>query len=97
MSTVDCWECGKSYPKDIVFDIPIFNNLDNSKATIRWCFDCANNQLTNSDFIIIKKDIINLLKKYNQKLFDDLKFIISDYRRHLHEYLDVLKKLKVQK
>lgn len=94
MSAVDCWECEKSYPKDMVFDIPVFNDITNSKATIRWCFTCANQQLKNTDYFIIKKKVIDILRVHNKKLFHDLQIVIEDYRRHLNENILFLEKIR---
>lgn len=94
MSAVDCWECGRTYPNDMVFDIPVFNDLNNSRATIRWCFSCANKQLKYTEFIIIKKGIVGLLKEYNNKLFNELKLVIKDYHEHLDENISFLRKIK---
>ena len=46
-----CWSCGKSYCRDQVFDIPIFKQ----GWTVKWCFNCANEQLEWSDYCIVKR------------------------------------------
>ena len=91
--TVHCWQCGHNYPKEAAFNIPLFNN-PGSRATIRWCFDCANKQLVFSDFAIIKKDVVNLLRIYNKKLSEDLRLVIKDYHQHLGENISFLKRIK---
>ena len=53
MSAVQCWQCGKDYPKSQVFDIPVFH----IGFRIKWCFNCANKQLKLSDKIIKIEDV----------------------------------------
>lgn len=56
MSSVYCWQCGKDYAKDQVFDIPVFNK----GFTIKWCFKCAKKQLK---YTVCKLGIPEVLKK----------------------------------
>ena len=51
MSQEYCWACTKSYSRDEVFDIPIFKQ----GWTVKWCFNCANEQLEWSDYCIVRK------------------------------------------
>lgn len=51
MSQEHCWECGESFPRDKVFDIPIFTR----GWTVKWCFNCAMKQLKYTDFAIVQR------------------------------------------
>jgi hypothetical protein len=51
MSQIYCWECGRSYAKDEVFDIPIFKK-DN---TVQWCLNCARKQLKWTDYKLVSR------------------------------------------
>jgi hypothetical protein len=50
MSQVYCWECGESFAKDEVFNIPVFK-----KDTVVWCLNCAMKQLEWTDYRLIPK------------------------------------------
>lgn len=50
MSQAYCWECGKSYARDEVFDIPVFKK----GFTIQWCFNCAMKQLEWTEFKLVR-------------------------------------------
>ena len=51
MSQEYCVECGKSYAKDEVFHIKIFN-----RSWTCWCFNCATKQLKWSYYRLVPRE-----------------------------------------
>jgi hypothetical protein len=64
MSQVYCWECGESFAKDEVFNIPVFK-----KDTVVWCLNCAMKQLEWTDYRLIPKS--EKYKKFKVKSCED--------------------------
>jgi len=50
MSQTPCWECGNSYSKSEVLDIPVFKK----GFAIQWCFNCVIKQLKLSGYGLVK-------------------------------------------
>lgn len=78
MSQVQCWECGESYAKDQVFDIPVFKK----GFTIKWCFNCAMKQLEYSDYRLVKKS-----KGYGRFRIESLEDWRRDYMKVQEEII----------
>lgn len=50
MSEEQCYECGQSFSRDVLFDLRI------SRYTrLCWCFNCAQKQLRGGEFLIYIK------------------------------------------
>lgn len=65
MSSVQCWDCGETFTREEVFDIPVFRK----GWTIKWCFNCAMKQLEWSDYRLIPKP--EKYKKFKVKSSED--------------------------
>jgi len=52
MSQETCWECGKAYARNQMFDIPVFKN----GFTVKWCLNCAMKQLDSTEYQLVDKD-----------------------------------------
>ena len=97
MSQVYCWECGNSYSKDKVFDIPVFH----SGQTVVWCLNCAMKQLEYTDYRLVPlvpqpqeyrrfriKSIEDEGKEY-QKFMDELQLCYEKQFRKLKDIDEV--------
>ncbi len=62
MSSVNCWECGGSFGKSDVFDIPVFVQ----GFTVKWCFHCVRKQLLYSDYMLVKASKSEIKRRENK-------------------------------
>jgi len=78
MTTEYCWSCGQGYRRDEVFDIPVFKQ----GWTVKWCFNCAMEQLKWTDYRLIKVPENYKGKKLHIKNLEDEG---EEYRKFLEE------------
>ena len=78
MSQEYCWECGDSYSRNELFDIPIFNK----NHTVKWCFNCAMKQLKLSDYRLT----------HNHKLY--IPFRILSCEDRVNQWVHILSELE---
>ena len=78
MSSATCWECGYSYSRDEVFDIPMFNK----GFTIQWCLNCAMKQLDSTDYRLVK-----FSKGYKRPRIKNEKDDLEEYNKMINELI----------
>ena len=77
MSSEECWQCGETFARDDVLDIPVFKK----GWTVKWCLNCVMEQLAWTDYRLIPKP-----EKYK-------KFKIKSHEDHDKEYNIILDEL----